>query len=249
MSLVKFLSKLSNWETFKSWWLPSICVLCSALAKRHLDLCVHCEAELPWLTSACQICAVPLVATENKSARICGKCIQYPPAFSAVKTLFHYQPPIDNFIMALKFHQQLLYARLFGELLSLQLQKIYEESELPELIIPVPLHSTRLRERGFNQAVEIARPIAKQLRLPLDIHSCERVRMTTAQSLLPANERHNNIKNAFAVKIPIATKYVAIVDDVITTGQTVNELSKVLHQVGVERIDIWSVARTDTNGM
>jgi len=246
MSLAKLLTKLPDWETLKSCWLPATCVLCSALVKkRRIDLCEPCEVELPWLTVSCQICAMPLAVTEQSVTRICGKCIQQPPAFFTSKALFHYQPPIDNFIMALKFHQQLLYARLFGELLSLQLQKIYTGQELPELIIPVPLHATRLRERGFNQAIEIGRPIAKQLHLPLAIHSCERIRMTTAQSLLPANERHSNIKNAFIVKKPLAAKYVAIVDDVITTGQTVNELSKVLRQAGVERIDIWSVARTD----
>ena len=233
----------SGWRWLKSILLPSTCILCSITVDRHIDLCAACENDLPRLTTVCSICAIPLVIKDSQSI-ICGHCLQQPPAFFAVTALFHYQPPIDNFITGLKFQQQLLYARLLGELLSGRLQQKYQCQSLPELIIPVPLHAARLRERGFNQALEIARPIAKKLKIPIDISRCERVRMTAAQSLLPAEERQVNIKNAFKVKLPFDAKYVAVVDDVITTGHTVNELSKVLKQAGVQRIDVWSVART-----
>jgi len=119
---------------------------------------------------------------------------------------------------------------------------------MPEIIIPVPLHRTRLRERGFNQALEIARPIARSLSIPVDYKSCERVRKTSAQSLLPAAERRKNIKGAFRVTRPIAARHVAILDDVMTTGHTVQELAATLRKAGVERIDVWVVARTSLQG-
>lgn len=225
--------------------LPTTCVLCSVISPRSIGLCHQCEIDLPWLTTTCKICAVPLMAVKNDKEKICGQCLQHKLAFSAVTALFHYQPPIDNFIMALKFHQQLLYARLLGELLAMRLQQNYHQQALPELIIPVPLHPQRLRERGFNQALEIARPIAKKLNLPLDINHCERIRATSTQSLLPANQRQDNVKSAFKVMRALAVKHVAIIDDVITTGHTVNEFSQTLRHAGVERIDVWSVARTN----
>jgi ComF family protein len=233
------LSKIQNWL------LPSVCLLCSVSSKRSVNLCQACENDLPWLQQSCSVCAMPLSVNTTEQPLICGQCLQQPPAFSTVTALFHYQPPVDNFITALKFNQQLLYAKLFGELLTTRLQQHYQQQQLPELIMPVPLHPQRLRERGFNQALEIARPIAKQLKLPLAINSCERIRLTVAQSSLPATERQANVKNAFKINSTFKGKHVAIIDDVITTGHTIAELSKTLRKSGVERIDVWSVARTN----
>ncbi|MEO6696465.1 MAG: phosphoribosyltransferase family protein, partial [Gammaproteobacteria bacterium] len=105
------------------------------------------------------------------------------------------------------------------------------------------LHRARLRQRGFNQSLEIARPLARRLNIPVDYQSCERVRNTSAQSLLPAGERHKNIKGAFRVTHPIAARHVAIVDDVMTTGHTVQELAATLRKSGVRRVDVWVLAR------
>lgn len=234
----------AGWQRLKSALLPSTCILCSVAVERHIDLCAGCENDLPWLNTVCSVCAMPLTLNVSSQPVSCGHCLQQPPAFFTVTALFHYQTPIDKFITGLKFQQQLLYARLFGELLSVRLQQNYQGCDLPELIIPVPLHPKRLQERGFNQALEIARPVAKKLNLPIDIFHCERVRMTAAQSLLPADERQQNIKDAFKIKLPLDVKYVAVMDDVITTGHTVTELCKTLKRVGVQRVDVWSVART-----
>lgn len=245
MLLKNTLSLSASWQQLKSILLPSTCILCAVTVNGRLELCAACEADLPWLATVCSICAIPITAKETMQPIICGHCLQQPPPYFKTTALFHYQTPVDNFITALKFQQQLLYARLFGELLSKRLQAIYSDQVLPELIIPVPLHPKRLRERGFNQALEIARPIAKKLKLPIDIIHCERIRMTAAQSLLAANERQTNLKNAFKIQPTLKAKHVAIIDDVITTGHTITEFSKALQQIGVERIDIWSVARTD----
>ncbi len=240
------LVKTSLWQKLHSWLLPACCVLCAALTKRSLALCHACERELPWLNTVCMHCALPLEGINPNDHMLCGHCLQQQPPFFSTTALFHYQPPIDQFIMALKFNQQLLYARLLGELLAENRQKknIAAHLHLPEMIIPMPLHPQRLRERGFNQALEIARPVARKLQLPLDLQSCERIRVTASQSTLPAAERHQNVKNAFKISSDFKSKHVAIIDDVVTTGHTVTEFSHALQQAGVERIEVWCVART-----
>ncbi len=123
------------------------------------------------------------------------------------------------------------------------LQQRLKDEELPELIIPVPLHRARLRRRGFNQALEIARPVARRLDLKLESRAIRRVRSTSAQMDLPARKRRANIRGAFAVRAGLAATHVALIDDVVTTGATVNELSRVLRRAGVERVEVWVCAR------
>ena len=114
---------------------------------------------------------------------------------------------------------------------------------MPELVIPVPLHPTRYRHRGFNQSIEIAKTVAKELNIPLDLNSCSRHRDTPHQIALPAKLRRKNMKNAFLVQKMIPAQHVAIIDDVMTTGTTANELASVLKAAGVIHIDIWVCAR------
>lgn len=114
----------------------------------------------------------------------------------------------------------------------------------PEVIIPVPLHKARLRERGYNQALELARPVAHILQIPIDKHCCQRVKNTQAQSLLRAKERKQNIRGAFVVAETLSYKHVAVIDDVITTGYTIREFCGKLRCAGVQRIDVWSCAKT-----
>jgi len=151
-------------------------------------------------------------------------------------------------IVKLKFQQQLSHAKLFGVLMAQAiLQDWYQGRLLPDVIIPVPLHPLRLRERGFNQAVEIARPIARMTGIPIDIHGVKRIRHTKAQSSLPATERDKNIANAFMIDSDYRGKYIAVLDDVITTGCTVRELCRRLSANGASRIDVWCCARTGSS--
>jgi ComF family protein len=129
-----------------------------------------------------------------------------------------------------------------GELLADTIEKL--PNAVPQLIIPMPLHPLRLKERGFNQALELARPIAKRLGIPINNKSCERIRVTQAQSLIPAPQRLHNVENAFRVNENFQATNIAIIDDVITTGHTVNELSKVLRKREVEKITIWCCAKS-----
>ncbi len=181
---------------------------------------------------------------------LCGVCLTKPPPFNHTLALLTYIPPITRFITQLKFNRQLLYANMLGNLLAekIKISKIQSPNSWPDCIIPVPLHRRRLRQRGFNQALEIAKPIAKKLHLPLDYKSCIRSKDTQPQSELPAKKRHHNLKNAFALKKSIATKRVAIIDDVMTTGNTLIELSKLLRKNGVEHIEVWCCARAVWRG-
>lgn len=172
----------------------------------------------------------------------CGQCLQKSPHFDLSITPYHYAPPINQFITRLKFNNRLYYANILAELLIKQLNKNSEQ--LPECIIPVPLHPSRLRHRGFNQALEIARPVAKQYRIKLDPFCCSRVIATSPQMSQDKLARKNNIKNAFKVKPGFNYKDIAIVDDVMTTGHTVNELARVLRANGARRIQVWAAARS-----
>jgi ComF family protein len=143
-------------------------------------------------------------------------------------------------IHTLKFHNSYKNSRLLGRLIS---DSLKDKEELPELIIPVPLHPIRYQQRGFNQSLEIARTVSRQLNIPLDYSSCQRKKYTLQQSALPAKQRRKNIRNAFTTSRPINAEHIVILDDVMTTGATVNELARTLKKAGVSRVDVWVCAR------
>lgn len=175
---------------------------------------------------------------------LCGECIQKKPPFQRTHALFLYEPPIPKLILDLKFHHQFAHAKLLGELLAKKIQeKWYQTDELPTAIIPIPLHPKRLQERGFNQALEIARPIARRLNLPLFIHDLKRHKATLAQAQLPANLRRQNILQAFSTKKLFNNEHIAVVDDVITTGNTMREFCRLLKKQGAGKISVWCCAR------
>jgi ComF family protein len=151
----------------------------------------------------------------------------------------------------MKDHGQLIHGRMLSELLIELLAKDLPSNlnsttmtTLPEVLIPVPLHVHRLRQRGYNQALEIARHLSRQLQIPLDTYSCQRVLDTPHQQGLSATERKRNLKQAFRVNKPLGYRHVALIDDVMTTGTTLNILAALLRRQGVERIDNWCLART-----
>jgi ComF family protein len=154
--------------------------------------------------------------------------------------LFSYAPPIDRLIQGLKYAGQLNNARVLAELMAAKAESVFPR---PDVIMPVPLHPTRLRERGYNQSLELARPIARRLALPLDYRSAKRVRATLPQTGLSLRERARNVRNAFAVTRPVAGLRIALVDDVMTTGYTVNALALCLRKAGATQVDVWVTAR------
>ncbi len=221
--------------------LPKRCLLCDEACFDHHFLCYDCESILPWQPPSCVRCGVAL--PEQADFVLCALCLSHQPAFHATTALFEYKPPISQFVLKLKFQKNLSMARLFSNYWIDYIKKYRDLNNLPELLIPVPLHHKRLRERGFNQALEIAKPIGKQFKIPIDIKSCSRIMNTHPQATLSVKDRKNNLKNAFVLSHPITAKHVAIIDDVVTTGTTVNEISRLLEKSGVNNIEVWCCAR------
>lgn len=217
---------------------PPTCRLCGITTAPDEWLCKACTRDLPWLARSCSICARPLTATNLLTT--CGNCQQRQPVFDRTIAPLRYDAPVDYLVQRLKFSDELSTAKLLAQLF---VNRLNGSASLPELLIPVPLHASRLRTRGYNQSAELARHISKLLGLPASSRTCKRHRKTETQSLLPARERKSNLRNAFAVKDKLKVRHVAIVDDVMTSGHTANELAKVLKQAGAQQVDVWVMAR------
>lgn len=215
---------------------PPRCALCDQPGAGGRDLCLGCLADLPRNNHACLRCGVPL----SDGATLCGPCNHAPPPFERSIIPFRYAPPLDHLLQQLKFHQRLHLAPLLGELLAEAVMARNEPK--PELILPVPLHRNRLRERGYNQAIELARPLVQQLAIPFAHDRLKRLRHTAAQTSLKGKERRKNLRGAFAVTGKLPGR-VAVLDDVVTTGATVSELARSLKRSGVETVEIWAIAR------
>lgn len=222
----------------RRWCLPTHCVLCGAAGEANADLCSACRADLPSIRGACPACALPL-ATPG----ICGRCQRFPRPFDGAVAAFLYQPPLDGLIKQLKFGGRLALARLLGELMAERWLAASAAMPKADIIVPVPLHSARLRERGFNQAVELSRIFSRLWEVPLDEQCVERVRATAPQSDLPAKLRRQNVKGAFRVRGVVTGRHVAVVDDVMTSGHTVSELAAGLRRAGAASVSVWVGAR------
>ena len=218
---------------------PSTCRLCRAAGLPGLELCPACLAELPWLAHSCSRCALPL--PQEAGITLCSHCIKTQPSVDACTALFDYRPPVDRWIQDLKFAQDLATARLLGELLASK--PASDRGEKTAIVVPVPLHRKRLAERGYNQALEIARSLPEN-GYRLDPGCCQRHKPTSAQSNLPASARKGNVRNAFSVSRRLEGRRVLLIDDVMTTGATLNELARTLKNAGAERVDAWVIART-----
>lgn len=220
---------------------PAHCYLCLQ-PSAYPGICPGCRADLPVHAHGCQRCGVSLPASQADP--VCPACLTDPPPFARVISALAYTTPVDQMITGLKFHNRLHYAPLLAYLLRERLG----DSPLPvQAIVPVPLHARRLRERGFNQALEIARPLAAALQTPLLKNTLLRVRETAPQSLQHARDRQANVHGAFAVIRPPAVRHIALVDDVMTSGHTVAEAARCLRDAGVEKIEVWCAARANSH--
>jgi ComF family protein len=203
------------------------CFLCRGAAREVL--CEECRAELPANASPC----CPRCAAGSPQGATCGRCLSSPPAYDATVAAFSYAFPVDVLIHALKFRGELALAPYLGKIL-------FQQAKAMDLVVPVPLSAARLRERGYNQSVEIARALGR----PLETALCTRTRDTPEQAALPLAERRRNVKGAFACARRLEGKSVAVVDDVMTTGATLEELAATLKAAGAARVENWVLART-----
>jgi len=227
-------------QTILNQVLPSQCLLCQAKVNQVLPLCAACKDELPWNHQACHHCGKHI---ESKEQTICGHCITSPPNYDRVFTAFKYETPINAWVSSMKFFDQWQFSKILGLLFAEKLIKTLKPTNHPDLIIPVPLHPKRITKRGFNQALEIAKPISRAFKIPLDYHSIKRIKNTLAQSELDKPTRDRNLKNAFHIRKAIKAKHIAIVDDVATTGNTIQAVTDILKKHGVERVDVWVCTR------
>lgn len=215
--------------------LPRPCLLCGDRSTTGA-LCPGCLADLPPLPAAhCPICA-----ESGTGGEVCGRCLRAPPAVARTRAACLYRWPLDGLIQRLKYAHELAIAPALANLL---LPVVASES-LPDAILPMPLHPERMRERGFNQAVEIARPLARQLRLPLWTDAARRVRNTPAQAGLAHDARLKNLRDAFVCDAKVAGRRIALLDDVMTTGASLDALARAVLAAGAAEVEAWVVART-----
>lgn len=217
-------------------WLQGDCVLCG-IARGAPDLCLGCRADFLAQRPRCARCAMPLPA----AAVTCGACLREPPHFDATLAVADYAAPIDALVLALKFGHRLELAPVLGALLA---ERAASLAPAPDALVPVPLSFERVAERGFNQSLEIARTAAHLLDWPLDPRLLLRTRHAVAQASLRLDARHRNIRGAFAARHRVSGLHVAVVDDVLTSGSTLDEVARVLKAAGAARVTNLVVART-----
>ncbi len=211
------------------------CLLCELPAGRHQNLCRHCWDSLPKLNNACRLCG--LSAPPGHS--LCPRCRRKPPPWQRMIAPLAFTGDTRRLLLQLKFNEQLLIANS----LASRIWPRFAGRDI-EALIPVPLHRKRLFERGFNQSLLIARQLGWRLGIPVDHRSLVRIRATEAQSGLSRNQRRKNLRKAFLYQPRRKWRRVALVDDVITTGSTMEACCRVLRTGGVEYIETWSLART-----
>ncbi len=234
------MEKVYNWlDIIQEALLPPTCILCGNPGFNSLDICETCHVRLPRNNVCCYRCA-EIFASPIVAPTLCGRCLSETPSFDETHAPFIHQDEIRHLITGLKFGAQFKNARLLGNLLA---DHVGKAAEKPDCIIPVPLHKARYHERGFNQALEIARTVSKSLGIPVDYASCGRHKDTPHQTGLSAKKRRQNLRRAFSVQNSIQAQHIAIIDDVMTTGSTANALATELKKAGASRVDVWVCAR------
>ncbi len=216
--------------------LPAVCVVCYQYHREAYAVCRVCYSLLKQLGPACNYCALPL---SDNNFPVCGRCSKIKPAFDRTLTLYRFEEPLRSLLHEYKYNGALF---LRGFLVKLMLEALPPTGFKTQCLIPVPLHPTRLRERGFNQAAEFAKILSKYLQVPCELTLCKKILHTSPQANLSGKERQRNLHHAFEVKSTYY-KHITLVDDLLTTGSTVNELAKLFKKQGVDRVDVWCCAR------
>lgn len=218
---------------------PSRCLLCDGSVRGLKPLCPGCEHDLPWNHRACRRCALPLPPPVDTLT--CNQCRQQPPLFDAAFCAFRYTAPVDGLLNRYKHGRQLGCGHWLAQALADALQTAGQP--LPDCILPVPLHWRRLQVRGFDQALETGKVLSRRLGVPL-LHGLHRQRHTASQQGQSREQRQRNLAGAFRLSQPLHGRTVAVLDDVLTTGSTANEITQVLLAAGVQEVHVWALART-----
>lgn len=232
-------------QTSSNWWhslldllLPARCVLCGQPSP-SICICAPCRQDLPWCGLHCHQCGLPLAFPIDT---VCGQCLYKPPPFHSTVSPLRYEFPVDCMVQALKFKNQLAEGRVLSHMMC---EYVSQQSvDLPDVLIPLPLHRARMIKRGFNQAYELASYIGRTLSIPIHAGGLRRNRNTDAQSGLNRQQRRKNVHGAFYWRgAEPPPPHIALIDDVMTTGTTATECARVLKKAGANRVDIWVAAR------
>jgi ComF family protein len=225
----------SIWRALCDRLLPQRCIVCAQPSASAL--CAPCRRELPWNLNACPRCARPM-----QTAALCAECARQPPPFDAAWSLFRYAPPIDWAILGLKYHADFRAGHWLAHEMATALA--LRGAPLPELLLAVPLHRGRVRRRGYNQALELARVLGRELGIPFAATAARRRRATEDQIGKSAAARRRNVRGAFAVdSARVRDRHIALIDDVMTTGATLAELARVCRAAGARAVEVWAAAR------
>jgi len=244
----KLLLKAYEWANSAHFsLLPGVCVNCKCLSGRRFDLCTDCEQLLATITRPCPSCALPL-PPETNPALPCGSCLLHHSPIDRIEAPFAWAEPVSSLVSGFKYEGHLQQGRVLATLLANHLRARYSASALPALLVPVPLHPARLRQRGFNQSVLLARQLGQQLCIPVAADLVSRIARTPPQQGLGAAERKRNLRNAFRVERPQLLRNchsLALIDDVVTTMSTVQELAEVVcrHGAADMGLHVWALAR------
>lgn len=240
LSSKRLLTYLNNSLNSLNYWLiPQTCFICGDATT--LPMCSACLADLPFQGPACVRCA-----TRLKKVGICKQCQKARPPYRHTQAVFSYLYPLDKLILAAKFDHNMAVLNLLGHLMAEHL--IIEPR--PDVLIPVPLHPKRLRHRGYNQSLELAKRISKHTGIPVDINACQRIINTPPQTSLSGKQRQSNLKGAFkVVRVEPHWQHLVLIDDVMTTGATVEELASVFIAAGIEQVDVWCCAKSNQNSL
>ena len=215
---------------------PGLCLACGCELTNARALCSSCINQLRRVPNPCQYCGQP----NPLQGLVCPACLLHPPRWQKLFAPLQYRGLVRDYLIQLKFSEALHLAKSLGDVCSDGLRESLPE---PEILLPVPLHRSRLLERGYNQAYEIATVWSTSLGIPIDRHALSRTRATRSQSGLNARQREGNIHRAFDYSPRRAYRHVAVIDDIVTTGSTVTEITRELHRGGVEYVEIWALAR------
>ncbi|MCW8885564.1 MAG: ComF family protein [Motiliproteus sp.] len=244
------ISSVNNWLLFNRFKIPRQCLLCQQITSGRELICCNCHSDLPWLQHCCYCCAEPLKASASNAApnlkRYCGRCLKKTPYFERTLSPLLYQFPIDRLVAQLKHQAKPDLLQLSCDLF-LQTFESQIRQQPPQQLIPVPLHRNRLYHRGYNQAAEWGRYLARNLDIQLNTSLCHRLLDTPHQQGLSAKQRRRNLAKAYQVGDCEGIHHVAILDDVMTTGTTIDLLARQLRRQGVTTVEAWTLARTPSH--
>ena len=219
--------------------LPAICSLCNQHHRGHSAICAECHAHIKPIGPACYHCALPLPLGDFL---VCGHCCKKKPYVDHAIAAYRFEEPLRTLLHEFKYHEGLYLCSFLATLILNTLPPAAKETQC---LIPVPMHIKRLRQRGFNQAAELTKQLGQTLQRPYHLSLCKKIINTVPQASLNAQQRSKNLRDAFYVN-PLPYQHVTLVDDLLTTGSTVNELAKTLKEQGVRRVDVWCCAKVTT---